>query len=167
MNLRMPSPNVLAAGLLAGAVAVGALAWLVQTDAAATYDEAIRVQNADVPESDAAPPAISDNKAVIATLERSIVIRKRVDGLLGEVEDLIDSLRRRQAEALAVAARSRSELEMIATNLDSSATAALASERQLGVLRARLATSADLADKIAEELEELDRSFGPTVGREP
>ena len=167
MKLKMPSPNVLAVGLLVGAVVFGGLAWMIQADAAATYDDAIRIQNAQVPESDAAPPAISDNKAVIETLERSIAIRKRVDGLLGEVEDLIDSLSRRQAEALAIAQRSQQELAMIARNLDSSVTSAEASSRRLGSLRDQLRTSARLAALIAEELEELDRSLGPTVGGEP
>ena len=167
MKLKMLPPNILAVGLLAGAVVFGGLAWLAQADAAATYDQAIRIQNAEVPESDAAPPAISDNKAVIETLERSIVIRKRVDGLLGEVEGLIDSLSERQAEALAIAERSRRELEMIARNLDSSVTSAEASSRKLSSLRDELTTSARLAALIAEELEELDRSLGPTVGSEP
>jgi hypothetical protein len=163
----MPSPNILALGLLGAAVVVGGLAWAIQAGAASTYDEAIRLQNAEVPESDAAPPAISDNKAVIETLERSISIRKRVDGLLGEVEELIDSLSERQAEALAVALRSQQELGRIAVNLDSSATSAVRSSQRLGSLRSSLLTSARLADLIAEELEELDESLGPSVGTEP
>jgi len=167
VKLRVPSPNVLAIGLLAGAVVFGGLAWYVQADAAATFEEAIRIQNQEVPESDAAPPAVEDNQAIIETVERSIVIRKRVDGLLGEVEELIDSLKQRQVEAVAITARARRELSMIALSLDSSATSAQASSGKLVSLRGHLATSARLAALIAQELEELDRSLGPPAGRKP
>jgi hypothetical protein len=167
MKLRVPSPNVLTIGLLAGAVVFGGLAWHVQSDAAAVFEEAIRIQNEEVPESDAAPPDIEDNQAIIETVERSIVIRKQVDGLLGEVEELVDSLQQRQVEAVAITALASRELSMIARNLDSSATSAQASSAKLAALRGHLTTSARLAALIAEELEELDRSFGPSVGSEP
>ncbi|MGH2755511.1 MAG: hypothetical protein ACRDLB_13920 [Actinomycetota bacterium] len=167
MKLPLPPPNIITSGLLAGAVVFAGLAWSIQADAASTSREAIRVQNEEVPESDAPPPDVDEYQAILDTLDRSIAIRKRVDGLLVEVEELVGSLRRRQVEAASIAESAQQELRMIAADLYSSVTSARASSRKLNSLEGDLAVSARLAALIAEELEELDRSLGPSLGREP
>ena len=167
MKLNMPSPNVIAAGLLGAATLFGALAWSIQAEAASTTRETIRVQNREVPESNAAPPDIDEYQAILDTLDRSIGIRRRVDGLLAEVEELVGNLHQRQVEAAGITETARRELGMIAGNLYSSVISARASSRRLGSLDGDLALSARLAALIAEELEELDRSLGPSLGREP
>ena len=158
------TPGRISVALLLAALVAGAIAWSLQSEAATALEAAVRVQSAQVPESDTAPPTLSDNRKILRVLSTSIGIRKRIDSLLSDVEGAVTSLRKRQAASLELAGSGRGELRTIARALGGAAGASRTSVRRLGDLRGQLATSARIAARIARELRELDHKLGPTAG---
>jgi DNA repair exonuclease SbcCD ATPase subunit len=155
------------ASVLCLAVAVlGAFAsWSFQSSAAGALEGARNFQDKEVSESGSSPPSVRQYREILDTLERSISIRRTIDGRLADAEDVVAELRRRQSGARTAAERSHTELIKIARTLGGAVKAARASFTRLDDLKGRLGTSARLAERIAEELEELDHKLGPTVAR--
>ena len=147
------------------AVAVGAvfIAWQLQSAAGDALASARRIQNLEVPDSGADPPSPRDYRKIVQSLDRSIAIRTRIDGLLSEVESIVRGLNETQRRAIATAATTRKDVGRIGRSLGGSIDASKDSVRGLRTLRERLARSAEIGEAIADELEELDESLGPTL----
>lgn len=161
-------PTRLSIGLLALAVAAGGAAWRLQAEAATALERAVAVQERRIPEpEDAAPTSLEEYRNVIRALQESIALRGRIDRLLTRVEDVLATLGEHQTQAAAVAEGARGELEEIARILGGAGEATDLSVTRLGELDGRLGDTARLARQIAEELEELDRSLGPSAGVGP
>ena len=146
---------------LAVAASAFALAWQMQSSAAAALLRAQELQQAEVPEDEGPPPKVQDYRDILTVLQESLEVRKRIDGLLTEVEGAIAELRTLQTEADEISTLALEELEAIAATLGGAIDAAGGSLNGLRSLDARLNTSERLARLIAEELEELDRKLGP------
>jgi len=140
-------------------------AWSLQASAAKDFVQATQIQQRTVPESDAAPPSPKENLAIIASLERGIEVRRQIDEQLRSIESSVTALSAQQGEASDVTTIALAEMERIAAALGGAGRSARTAVGKLDDLRARLRASSRLARLIAEELEELDRSFGPPVGR--
>ena len=153
--------------LLAVATACGAGAWRLQAEAGELLKQAVAVQEAEVPEEGGSSPSLEEYQDVVEALEESIALRSRIDALLSRVEELTSALGRQQQEAAAVTAEAESRLDEIGGILGAARTEARRSGEQLTVLLESLGRTPRLARLIAEELEELDRSLGPSVGRSP
>jgi hypothetical protein len=119
------------------------------------------VQSKEVGSDDGAPPSAADNRAIIASLERGIAVRKKIDEQLQLIESSVANLAQRQAEAEEITRLAFEEVGAIGRALGGASGAARRSVDRLGDLRLELRRSAELARAIAEELEELDRKMGP------
>jgi hypothetical protein len=150
--------------VLLGAAAVFTVAaWQVQSSALSDIKRAEEVQESEVPESDSRPPDLQQYAAIVDTLDKSIQIRTSIDERLAKLESFVGSLESRREDAEKIARDGRSQLLAIGRTLGGAAGAANRSVKRLDDLGARTATSSRLSRLIAEELEELDRSFGPTL----
>jgi ABC-type transporter Mla subunit MlaD len=156
----VPWVSVVLVGL-SGVLSVAA--WLLQSSAQSDLSRARKIQAAEVPESDAAPPDLDQYQAILDTLDRSIRIRTEIDGRLATLEKLVRSLDSRRKDAEEIATAGREQLDAIGRTLGGAAGAADRSVARLEGLGGRIQTSGRLARLIAEELEELDRSLGPTL----
>jgi len=139
------------------------IAWQEQKAAGDALATARRIQNIEIPDSGAEPASADDYRAIVRSLDESIAIRTRVDGLLSDVEEIVTGLNETQRRAIATAVTTRDDVGRIGRVLAGSIEASRDSIGGLKDLQARLARSAELGGAIAEELEELDRSLGPTV----
>ena len=157
------TPGRVAVVLLAAGVASLGIGWQLQSGAAGSLELAGAVQQRDVPESDSAPPSVDENRAILDSLGESIELRREIDSLLGRVEEIVGALRDRRDAALSTATLVGSELSRIAALMGGAVDASRAASERLDVLDGRLRTSSELAAQIAEELEELDRSIGPSL----
>lgn len=153
----------LAAIFLGIAVIATFLAWQLQSAAGDDLASARRIQNIEIPDSGAEPASAEDYREIVRSLDRSIAIRTRIDGLLTEVESIVQGLNETQERAIVTAATTKTDVGSIGRVLGGSIEASRESVEGLRMLRARLARSEELGAAIAEELEELDRSFGPTL----
>lgn len=166
--MRLPDqirdPRAQATGLLAAAVLISAVAWQVQSSAADDLDRAHSVQQREAPQSDAPAPETDEYRDVLETIERSVVIRREIDALLSRIEATIASFERQQDTAKQITSAALEDLEEIGSSLSSSIDAARSSNSELATLQDRLSRAAQLARRIAKELEELDESLGPSVG---
>ena len=149
--------------LLSAAALLGALAWQMQSSAVADLQRARAVQQDEVGGDSGAPPKVAQYRKILDTLDRSLRIRKNIDASLGRIEKAVAALRDEGDEAAVITQAGGSEVEKIAETLGSAAGSARAVTDALGTLEGRLETSRSLSRLIAEELEELDRSFGPTL----
>jgi hypothetical protein len=152
-----------AVGLLCAAAVLSIVAWQVQSSALDDIKRARRVQGSEVPESDAPPPDLEQYAQILDTLDESIEIRKQIDGRLAKLEALVRSFDARRKDSEEIAVAGRGELLAIGRILGGAAGAADRSVTRLRDLGGQIGTSARLTRLIAEELEELDRSFGPTL----
>lgn len=159
------APSKLAALILVIAVAFTGIAWQVQAAAARALTRAHELQERDTDDDGSPPPSTAENRHVLAVLDESIRIRKEIDDMLGVVESSVAGLRRSQSRSQAIAVSGRRQLEAIGGALGGSVGATRSSVARLRQLDSSLDTSVTLARLIAEELEELDRRLGPTVGR--
>ncbi len=156
----MIQARIAAVALAVASVGFG-IAWSLQVSAASILSRTAEIQGAEVPESDAAPPDVDVNFAILDSLKESIEIRRQIDGLLGEIEGNVDDLRSQQGRAEDISGLARNELTRIGATLGGVADAAEQTVADLQTLEDRLARSRQLARLIAEELEELDEGFGP------
>lgn len=145
------------------AIAVVALfsAWRMQTSAGDALAAARSLQEAEMPGSGAEPGSVEDYRTIVETLDDSIAIRARIDGLLGEVESIMRRVNVTQEGAIATAEVTRRDISLIGTTLGGSIDASRDARSGLAELRRKLARSAALGRKIADELEELDENLGP------
>jgi hypothetical protein len=153
----------LATVFLSIAVVAMFIAWQEQKAAGDALAAARRIQNIEIPDSGAEPASADDYRQIVRSLDESIAIRTRVDGLLSDVEEIVTGLNETQRRAIATAATTRDDVGRIGSVLAGSIEASRDSIDGLRALQARLARSAELGRAIAEELEELDQSLGPTV----
>ncbi|MDQ3986775.1 MAG: hypothetical protein M3280_09795 [Actinomycetota bacterium] len=153
--------------LLALAVALGGLAWGLQSAAGNDLVKAREVQKREVPEDDSAPPDLGDYRLILETLDRSITIRRRIDGVLATIERRVEGFQNQQRSARHVSVTGRQEIDAIAALLGGASKSTRSAVKKLRELGDAIDVSADLSVLIAEELEELDRSLGPTVGDGP
>lgn len=151
----------LASVLLAIAVAALFSAWRSQTSAGDALAAARSLQEAEMPGSGAEPGSVEDYRTIVETLDNSIAIRARIDGLLAEVESIMRRLNETQAGAISTAELTRRDVARIGMTLDGSIDASRDARSGLEELRRKLARSAVLGRKIADELAELDRRLGP------
>lgn len=149
--------------LLVTSVLSGAIAWQLQASAAADLRRAQTVQEDDVGGDSAPPPKVSEYRAILATLDRSLRIRKNIDSDLSRIEKAVAGLQSQQDKAAAISEAGGGEIAKIAGTLGSAAGAARSVSSALDTLEGRLDESETLTRAIAEELEELDQSFGPTL----
>lgn len=154
-------------GLLAAAAALGSAAWLVQSQAGEMLERAVDVQRSPAPASDGEPPRLEEYRDVVGALEESIALRGEIDDLLARVEQLTGELRGLQASATEVTGGARDRLEEIGRTLGGARRSARLSGGRLRGLTGLLGATPRLARLIAEELEELDRRFGPSIGAAP
>ena len=152
-------------GLLIFALVATALAWRLQASAASDLKRASEFQGREVPESDSEPPDLGAYADILDTLNESITIRRNIDELLGQVEDVVSSLQHIQNRSANVSDLARLELAAIGESLGGGVQAARSSLARLGRLDGSLGKSLRLARLIAEELEELDESLGPSAGK--
>jgi hypothetical protein len=138
-------------------------AWRLQTSAGDALAQARVLQEAEPPDGGAEPGSVEDYQAIVDSLDRSIAIRSRIDGLLGDVESIINGLNKTQEGAIATARRTREEVARIGRTLDGSLDASRDALEGLQALRDKLGRSRQLGKKIADELEELDESLGPPL----
>ena len=138
-------------------------AWQEQLAAGSALAAARRIQNIEIPDSGAEPASAEDYRQIVESLDESIAIRTRIDGLLTDVEDIVTGLNETQKSAIGTAAATKGHVSEIGRVLAGSIEASRDSVDGLKTLQARLARSAELGGAIAEELEELDQSLGPTV----
>lgn len=157
----------LTVGLLGLSTILGAAAWAVQSEAEGLLERAIAVQEEPVPPAEGEPPALEEYRDVVGALEESIALRQEIDDLLSRVEELVGSLREQQGSAADVTASAGERLEEIGRILGSARHSARSSGGRLSGLADTLGLTPRLARLIAEELEEMDRRFGPSVGGSP
>ena len=139
-------------------------AWQLQRSAAEDLIEARVVQSRKIGSNDSPPPSPAENRAIIASLDRGIAVRKKIDDQLRAIESSVASLAIRQQEAEDITKLAYREVAAIGRALGGATGAAQRSVTRLGRLRLQLRDSAELARAIAEELEELDRKMGPGGG---
>lgn len=163
MTRLRPTPSLLAMSLLAFAVAQSFVAWSFQVRAGDRFSEARRVSETEVDSPDSEPESVDDYRAILASLEESIEIRRGIDGQLADVEAIVAELGAQQETAQLTAGEARAELDTIGRTLGGAVRAARLSFAELTNLRDTLLASARLAARIAEELEELDQSLGPSL----
>ncbi|MGH2750912.1 MAG: hypothetical protein ACRDK3_08590 [Actinomycetota bacterium] len=154
-------------GLLSVSAFAAFVAWQLQSAAGGALERAEAIQTTEVPADDAASPDLRQYRAILERLDESIVIRGAIDERLAEIEAIVAELRTMQEEATSISDQATDETQRIGGALGGALEATRTSTRGLGSVRARLEISARLAGRIAQELEELDRSLGPTVGRRP
>lgn len=138
-------------------------AWRLQSSAADALVSARRIQNLEVPDSGVQPASVQEYRAIVRSLQRSIDIRTEIDGLLAEVDEIVRALNETQTDAIVTADETRDELARIGQILGGSGRASRESVDGLTSLRDRLERSAELGELIADELEELDESLGPSA----
>jgi hypothetical protein len=153
----------LATAFLALATLALFIAWQEQTAAGDALATARRIQNIEIPDSGAEPASADDYREIVKSLDRSIAIRTRIDGLLTDVEKIVTGLNETQERAIATAETTQGDVSKIGRVLAGSIEASRDSVAGLRTLEARLARSARLGGAIAEELEELDESLGPSL----
>ena len=149
--------------LLVAAVALAIVAWQMQSSAASDLARTLEVQQDEVGGEGGEPPDVADYRRILQTLNRSIAIRKNIDASLSRIESAVDALRNEQEKAAAISAAGKQQIAQIATTLGSAAGAAKTTAGDLTTLDGHLGKSERLSRLIAEELEELDRTFGPTL----
>lgn len=164
MTFDLPKLSVAALALSA---VCSIVAWTNFSAAANGAAEAHRIQAQEAPQGGGEPPDLEEYRAILDTLDESLEIRTQIDDLLGQIESSIARIEGRQDDAISLVSSALEEVEAITLSLGSSAESASISDRALTSLRDKLATSASLARAIAEELEELDRSMGPSIGDGP
>ena len=153
----------IAMGLLALAVVLAGGAWRLQATAADDLAAAIQVQEKEVPESDSPPPDLGDYRLILDTLDRSIKIRRRIDGLLSTIERRVSGFQDQQRTAREVSTTGKEEVDAIAALLGGASKSTRSTVARLRALGDAIDLSAELSRLIAEELEELDRSLGPSA----
>lgn len=154
----------IALGLLALSVALGGTAWRLQSDAAAETATAIAAQSAPVPQHTGAPPELGPYEQVVAGLNRSIAIRRRIESQLSRVESIVGDLSEREGDARRLAAFAGRQVARIARILGGAVGDTRRSLTGLVDLHGRLGEAARLARLIDRELAELDRKLGPSAG---
>ena len=159
------APATLAALIFVAAIVFTGIAWQVQAAAARALTRAHELQERDTGDEGSPPPSTAENKEVLAVLDESIRIRQEIDDMLAVVESSVAGLRQSQSRSQAIAVSGRRQLVAIGGALGGSVGATRSSVTRLRQLDSSLDTSVILARLIAEELEELDRKLGPTVGR--
>ena len=144
------------------AVAFGSLmtAWGLQRSAAGDLERAGELQARETGDQDMEPPSTEENEVILETLEDAIGLRRDIDSILRRVEDALAFLTAKQSASRELSGRSGAELDRIARAVGGVLESARASTGRLGVLRGDLQVSAELAQRIAEELEELDENMG-------
>ena len=160
-------PTRLTVGLLGLTVALGAAAWRLQSEAAGLLERAVAVQRAPVPDAGGEAPALGEYRGVVSALEESIAVRSEIDDLLARVEELAGDLRERGLDATTVIRAAQGRLEEIGLILGGARRSARVSGGKLSGLARTIGTTPRLARLIAEELEELDRRLGPSIGGPP
>ncbi len=150
-------------GLLGAAAFLALAAWQVQASALSDINRARQVQDSEVPDSDSPPPDLEQYAAILDTLDESIKIRRDIDERLAKLESLVGSFESRRKDAEQIAEAGRAQLLAIGRTLGGASGAADRSVKRLGDLGGRIEKSSRLTRLIAEELEELDQSFGPTL----
>jgi HAMP domain-containing protein len=160
---RRPTLEWVSVGLLAVAGLLALAAWQLQASALSDIERAREVQEAEVPDGETQPPDPDDYAGIVRTLKKSIEIRTDVDKKLSTLESLIRSFDARRKDSEDIADASRSELAVIGRTLGGAAGAADRSVSRVRDLGGKIGTSARLSGLIAEELEELDHSLGPTL----
>ena len=160
---RLLAPGPLAVALLALALAAAGVAWWLQAAAGADLKQAAIVQGREVPDPGGEPPNIADYEAILEELTEAIGVRQNIENRLVIIEDAVATLNQQRTEALGRTVAGAEALDDIGARLGAAVEAAGASRTRLGVLDSRLEESARLARLIAEELEELDRSLGPSA----
>lgn len=166
-KLRLPSSQALPMIVAIVGVVLGLGGWILQSSATSALQKALEVQQREVPDDGGAPPSLGQYRAVVTTIEDSIGIRQNIDSLLGGIESDVEALVATQSDSRRVVADALDSLTSIAGKLDSSVTSARDSSDRLSALRERLRRTYVLARLIADELEELDESMGPSAEREP
>jgi hypothetical protein len=155
------TPDWIAAGVMLFAAALGAGAWAVQSAAAHDLVHARAVQGREVDDGGASAPDVEQYRQIIETLDRSIAIRKQIDGLLSDIDRQVAAVDRERGKAEEIAIGGRREIERIASTLGGASGSAHRTVAKLRSLEISIGESARLSRLIAEELEELDESFGP------
>jgi hypothetical protein len=153
----------LAALFLSIAVIAMFIAWQLQSAAGDALASARRIQNIEIQDSGAEPASADDYREIVRSLDRSIAIRTRIDGLLTDVESIVLGLNETQEQAIATAATTRGDVSSIGRVLGGTIEASRDSVAGLRRLQARLARSEELGAAIVEELDEFDRSLGPRL----
>lgn len=166
-KLRLPPMRALPAVLGVVGVGLGLGGWVLQASATSDLQRTLEVQKLEVPDEGGAPPSLEQYRDVVTTIEDSIAIRQNIDSLLGGIEEQVSALVSAQGDSRQVVAEALASLTSIAGKLDSSVTSARQSTDRLDALGARLRRSLVLARSIADELEELDESMGPSTGGGP
>lgn len=152
--------------LLSAAALFAGIAWQLQSSATNDIERARSVQQDDVGDDSSSPPKVGEYRQILATLDRSLTIRKNIDASLARIERAVAALQGEQDKAADISAAGAAEIKGIATALGSAAGSARAVTSALDALEGRLDTSRTLSRRIAKELEELDRSFGPTLDQD-
>jgi hypothetical protein len=148
---------------IAAAASLGA--WWLQAAAAGDLAEARQIQGREVGSEGGGPPSPEDNRRIIDSLDASIEVRRQIDEQLQRIEASVQALSASQTQARAVTLEALRETKRIAELLGGADVASRTAIQRLGGLQGRLRASAGLAEKIADELAELDRRLGPSVGR--
>lgn len=139
------------------------MAWQMQTAAGDALASARSVQNAEPAGGGAEAGSVEDYRAIVDSLDRSIEIRSRIDSLLADVEEIVRRLNETQSDAIATAREARGDLDGIGRTLGGSLEASYEALNGLERLRKKMSRSSKLGRKIADELEELDESLGPSL----
>lgn len=153
--------------LTVAGIVLGLAGWGLQSSAASDLQAALQVRGKEVPDEGGSPPSLEQYRAVVSTIERSIGIRRDIDAVLGDIEEQITALVNSQADSRAVVDGALESLLLIGKRLDSSVDSARKGAGELASLRQRLRRTYVLARRIANELEELDESMGPSAGGGP
>lgn len=156
----------IAAILVAVGVAAGFLGWQLQGRAAHSLRVAHELQTQEAG-SDPEPPSASDNEEIIQVLSEAIELRRSIEGILVRVETDVRFLGAQQERAQLITTQAGEQLAAIGASLAGSIVASKGSVEGLSDLERGLTRSAQLAEAIAEELEELDRKMGPSLGGRP
>lgn len=155
----------LAVLLVSAAAASSLIAWSFQASAASDLQEAKRVQERDTTAEGGDPPSPKQNRQIIASLNESIEVRRQIDEQLQRIEASVLALSGSQRAADQVTETALDEVQRIAAELGGAGKEARSAVGRLGDLKAKLRSSARLAELIADELAELDRKMGPSAGR--
>ena len=154
------APGFVAAVALGIAFTSLMTAWGLQRSAAGDLERARYLQSKETGDQDMQPPSTEENELILETLEEAIGLRRDIDSILSRVEDALGFLTDKQTASRELSGRSGAELDGIARAVGGVLESARASTGRLGVLRDDLQVSAELAQQIAEELEELDENMG-------
>jgi hypothetical protein len=123
--------------------------------------DAKRIQAANVPESEPDNPSPETNRRIIANLDRAVRVRSVIDTTLRDLLDIFDQFAASQERADEVSRSAQRDLRLIAGYLSRAVASSRSARTGLASTTGDLRTARELAWKIAEELEELDRKLGP------